>query len=47
MVGWMNHKVESRFPGEISTTSDTQIYHSNGRKSRGTKNSLDDGEIGE
>ena len=22
MPGWMNHKLESRFPGEISTTSD-------------------------
>ena len=22
MLGWMNHKLESRFPGEISTTSD-------------------------
>ena len=25
MLGWMNHKLESRLPGEISTTSDTQI----------------------
>ena len=24
MPGWMNHKLESRFPGEISTTSDMQ-----------------------
>ena len=23
--GWMNHKLESRFPGEISTTSDMQV----------------------
>ena len=23
--GWMKHKLESRFPGEISITSDTQI----------------------
>ena len=22
MVGWMKHKLESRFPGEISLTSD-------------------------
>ena len=22
MLGWMNHKLESRFPGEISITSD-------------------------
>ena len=25
MRGWMNHKLESRLPGEISTTSDTQM----------------------
>ena len=25
MPGWMNHKLESRFPGEISTTSDRQV----------------------
>ena len=25
MLGWMNHKLESRLPGEISTTSDTQM----------------------
>ena len=25
MPGWMNHKLESRGPGEISTTSDMQI----------------------
>ena len=25
MPGWMNHKMESRFPGEIATTSDMQI----------------------
>ena len=23
MPGWMNHKLESRLPGEISITSDT------------------------
>ena len=23
MLGWMNHKLESRLPGEISITSDT------------------------
>ena len=23
--GWMNHKLESRLPGEISTISDTQM----------------------
>ena len=25
MPGWMRHKLESRFPGEISITSDTQL----------------------
>ena len=25
MPGWMKHKMESRFLGEISTTSDTQM----------------------
>ena len=27
MAGWMKHKLESRLPGEISTTSDTQITY--------------------
>ena len=25
ILGWMNHKLESRLPGEISTTSDIMI----------------------
>ena len=25
MLGWMKHKLESRFPGEIPTTSDNQM----------------------
>ena len=25
MLGWMNHKLESRLPEEISTISDTQM----------------------
>ena len=25
MLGWMNHKLKSRLPGEISTASDMQI----------------------
>ena len=25
MPGWMNHKLESRFPGEILVTSDMQM----------------------
>ena len=32
MPGWMKHKVESRFPGDISITSDMQIIHPYGRK---------------
>ena len=44
----MFYNQESRLPGEISTTSDTQIiYYSNGRKWRGTKEPLDKGERGE
>ena len=25
MLGWMNHKLDSRLPGEISTISDMQV----------------------
>ena len=25
MLGWMNHKLESRLPGEISVTSEMQM----------------------
>ena len=33
ILDWMNHKLESRLPGELSTASDMQITcHSNGRK---------------
>ena len=28
MLGWMKHKLESRLPGEISITSDTQMTSS-------------------
>ena len=31
MPGWMNHKLESRLLGEISTTSDIRVV-TNGRK---------------
>ena len=27
MSGWMNHKLESRLLGEISTTSDSVLYY--------------------
>ena len=30
MLGWMKLKLESRFPGEISITSDMQMTHPNG-----------------
>ena len=32
MPGWMNHKVASRLPGEISTHQIYRWYHTNGRK---------------
>ena len=47
MPVWMNHKVESRFSGKISTTSDMQMTPSYGRKRRRTKEPLDEGERGE
>ena len=46
MLGWMNHKLKSRLPGEIST-SHMPIIHSNGRKWRVSKESLDEVERGE
>ena len=33
MPGWMKHKLESRFPGEISITSDVQMTRSLRKKS--------------
>ena len=32
MLGWMSYKLESRLPGEISTTSDMQMIYSKGSK---------------
>ena len=32
MLGWKNRKLESRFPGEISITSDMQMTPPYGRK---------------
>ena len=46
-LGWKKHKLESRLPGEISTTPDTQTIPAKGRKWRGTKEPLDEGERGE
>ena len=47
MPGWMKHKLESRLPGEISITSDTQMTPSYGREQRGIKESLDESKRGE
>ena len=43
----MKDKLESRLPGEISTTQICRWHHLNGRKPRGTKKPLDEGERGE
>ena len=45
--GSMKHKLKSRFPGEISITSDTQMTPPFGRKQRGTEESLEESERGE
>ena len=34
MPGWMKHKLESRLPGEISITSDTQMTLPSGQKGK-------------
>ena len=47
MLGWLNHKLESRLPGEISITSDMQMNHPYGRKQKRTKEPLDESERGE
>ena len=47
MPGWMNYKLESRLPGEISTTSNMYMNHPKGRKRRETKEPLNKGEGGE
>ena len=46
MQGRMNHKLESGLPGKLSITQIWRWYHSNGRKWRGTKEPLDEGERG-
>ena len=47
MPGWMKHKLKSRFPGEISITSDMQVTPPYGRKQRKNKEPLDESERGE
>ena len=47
MPGWMKHKLESRFLGEISITSDIQMTLPLWQKQRKTKEPLDESERGE
>ena len=47
MPDWMKHKLDSRWLGEISTTSDMQMTAPYGRKWRIPKEPLDEGERGE
>ena len=47
MPGWMKHKLESRFPGEIARSSGMQMTPRYGRKRRATKEPLDESERGE
>ena len=42
--GWMNHKLESSLPGEISTTSEMQMMPLQQQKAKGTKEALGEGE---
>ena len=44
MLGWKKHKLESRFLGEMSITSDIQMTPPFGRKRRRTKEPLDESE---
>jgi len=46
-LGWMKHKLESRFLGEISITQIYRWHHPYGRKGRRTKEPLDESERGE
>ena len=47
MPGWMNHKPESRLPGEIAIISDMQITPLLWQKVKRTKAPLDESERGE
>ena len=46
-LGWRKHKLESRWPGERSITSDMQMTPPYGRKWRRTKKPPDESERGE
>ena len=45
-LDWMKHKLDSILSGEIAITSDMQLIPPYGRKRRGTKEPLDEGERG-
>ena len=47
MLGWIKHKLESRFPGETSITTDMQMIPPLWQKVRTTKEPLDESERGE
>ena len=47
MLGWMKHKLESRLAGRYQQPQIFRRSHANGRKQRGTKKPLDEGERGE
>ena len=47
ILGRMKHKLESRLPGEISITSDTQMTPPLRQKVKRTKEPLDESERGE
>ena len=47
MLGWRKHKLESRFPGEISITSDMQMTPPLWHKVKRSKEPLDESERGE
>ena len=47
MPGGMNHKLESKLPGEISVTSDMLMTPPIWQKARETEQPLDEGEGGE
>ena len=44
MPGWMKPKLESRFPGEISITSDMQMIPPLWEKAKSNKEPLDESE---
>ena len=47
MSGWIKHKLESRFLGEISITSNMQMTPPLWQKAKKTKERLDESERGE